>query len=555
MKKAIIYARQSSGKDDFSESVENQIENCKKLAEKENLEIIGIFSDLNTSGKTYPTGAENIAANDEAFNRWFTEQKGNKKFRAGLGKAFLHLSEADYLIVDEMTRLYRPVTRSFLESYINEKLAGNGVKILQVKGGKIDLSKFDASLIQMLKNAIQDEAIANQKAKAAQQYKKLRASGFYGNGGGKAFGTVKKPDNQIEITDRASEAIKFIFDGICNYMPYNQIIKTVNERFSDCFRGKSFYQSNFYAVAKNPIYCGYMLNDDKLLIKNQQIINPCINFDQWQQAQNILSEKRKNPVRASRRSLPFRGLLYCGHCGASMVSATDKTSTFYACKAGRDYNDDINCKQSRLTYMFKKEQSGDWSDLRSAIAPLLVIGLFDEMKQLESAKHDAQQLEALKVDLKNMQEKQNAVMQMFLKGNISEEQMENILIDYKTQINALQQQIIKAESSNPDEATKHLRHVGMKLKAFSLLDDIEDGEFEKLLKKSVLRIDSYFDRLKIKTVFGDFELPRIIYKNRRNFPKPEIVINGKEDFETIITYHTGKCAVLADWGKIRIITK
>ena len=35
--KALIYARQSSGKDDFSESVEAQIANCKKLQKKKNL--------------------------------------------------------------------------------------------------------------------------------------------------------------------------------------------------------------------------------------------------------------------------------------------------------------------------------------------------------------------------------------------------------------------------------------------------------------------------------------------------------------------------------------
>ena len=41
--KALIYARQSSGKDDFSESVDAQIANCKKLAAKEKLEVIGVY--------------------------------------------------------------------------------------------------------------------------------------------------------------------------------------------------------------------------------------------------------------------------------------------------------------------------------------------------------------------------------------------------------------------------------------------------------------------------------------------------------------------------------
>lgn len=59
--KAVIYARQSSGKDDYSESVEAQIANCRKLAEKEKLEVIGIYRDLNSSGETYPVGAEESA--------------------------------------------------------------------------------------------------------------------------------------------------------------------------------------------------------------------------------------------------------------------------------------------------------------------------------------------------------------------------------------------------------------------------------------------------------------------------------------------------------------
>ena len=37
--KALIYARQSSGKDDVSESVEAQISNCVGLAQQKNLEI------------------------------------------------------------------------------------------------------------------------------------------------------------------------------------------------------------------------------------------------------------------------------------------------------------------------------------------------------------------------------------------------------------------------------------------------------------------------------------------------------------------------------------
>ena len=167
---AVIYARQSSGSDDYSESVETQIENCRKLAKRENLAVLGCFSDLNTSGKTYPEGAEKIAGLDTAFQQWFEQQTGTKKFRSGLGQVFRLLSRTDFLIVDEMTRLYRPVTRSFLESFVNQELAEHHVQILQCKGGRLDLSQFDQQLIQTLKNQIQDEAIANQKKKSREQF-------------------------------------------------------------------------------------------------------------------------------------------------------------------------------------------------------------------------------------------------------------------------------------------------------------------------------------------------------------------------------------------------
>ena len=106
MMKALIYARQSSGKDDFSESVEAQIANCKKLAAQEKLEVIGVYKDLNTSGETYPVGAEEIARLDSAYVKWSCSQSTKKDFRIGLCHALQKLSEVDFVLVNELTRLY-----------------------------------------------------------------------------------------------------------------------------------------------------------------------------------------------------------------------------------------------------------------------------------------------------------------------------------------------------------------------------------------------------------------------------------------------------------------
>ena len=327
--KAIIYARQSSGSDDFSESVENQITNCQNLARKENLTVIGCFSDLNTSGKTYPEGAEKIAENDAAFQQWFSQQTGSRKFRSGLGQVFRLLKMTDYLIVDEMTRLYRPVTRSFLESYVNQKLAENDVKILQCKGGKLDLTQFDQQLIQTLKNQIQDEAIANQKKKSKEQFRKLRDSGYKCNGA-KMFGIRYLGNRQLEVIPECAEVIRFIYRSIAEYRPYSAIIRDVNERYRHCFR-KYCYESTFYSIARQPIYCGYQYDSAGELIPNQQIKGQeIISYELWRKVGEILEQKRKSPPqRVKKHWLPMSGYLVCGSCGSRMTCQLDHGRIYY----------------------------------------------------------------------------------------------------------------------------------------------------------------------------------------------------------------------------------
>ena len=185
----------------------------------------------------------------------------------GLGQVMAQLSIVDYVIVDDMTRLYRPFRGSYLENYINNALTDNNVAVLQVKGGKIDLSKFDQSLITMLKNAINDEQIANQKKKSMQQLRKRRDSGFFANGGGKAFGTVYNPaDGSIEIKAEFIPAIQYIFNEIEKYTPYLTIIQHLNTEYSNLV-DKCFYYTNLYHIVDNPLYCGYMTNSEGFLIQ------------------------------------------------------------------------------------------------------------------------------------------------------------------------------------------------------------------------------------------------------------------------------------------------
>lgn len=526
MKKAVIYARQSSGSDDFSESVENQIDNCKKLAKNEKIEIVGIFQDLNTSGKTYPTGAESIADNDVAFNNWFINQTSSKKYRNGLGNVMKQLHDIDYIIVDDMTRLYRPVRGSFLENYINNQLTSNNVAVMQVKGGKIDLNQFDQNLITMLKNAINDEQIANQKKKSMQQLKKRKDNGYLTNGGGKAFGTsYNVMDGSITINDDYIPAIQYMFNAVANYTPYLHIIKKLNQDYQKLVK-KCYYYSNLYHVINNPIYCGYMFNSDNELIKNNQITNPCITFNQWQECQKIMNAKKGIPAKAKKNWLPLSGLMYCGCCGAKLVAGTDKGKVYYYDMTAYNYNNATQCRQSRI-YM---------DTLINGIKPLLVMALIQQEEEAKNKKNNQKNINDINANIFNLQQQKNRITELYINGLIDINETEKKVNDLNKKINELKSKLI-AINNIEDETTKHLHNVGQKLNAeLFLTDEMDKNLFEKLLKKVVTRIDVNGNDVIVDTIYGIVSIPR---KNKK-LPESKTIINGKNDMNIIINYYTGK---------------
>lgn len=338
MKKVIIYARQSSGSESHSDSIEVQIQNAMTLARRMKLEVTDIFFDYNISGKTYPTGYEFLAEHDKIFINWYSGQSGSKKYRDGLGKLFLLLPDIDYIIVDEITRLYRPLSNSFLEALVNQNLIANGVQIIQVKGGIIDFTLFDQHFVTTLKNRINDEQIAKQRQKSIEVMQKIRDDGYLPTGP-KAWGLEYDSKTKvISMTADKAQLVRMIFDGIENGTSYSEIIRIVNIKYSVFFKS-CFWNKNFYNIAKNPIYCGMQWNSYGKLIKNKQW-NGIISLEQFENVQQILQKKRdiKNKkfriAGEHKHFLPLSGSVYCGNCGSRLIAGFDRGNIFYYCRRG-----------------------------------------------------------------------------------------------------------------------------------------------------------------------------------------------------------------------------
>ena len=559
--KALIYARQSSGKDDLSESVEAQIENCRKLAAKENLEIIGIFRDLNTSGETYPVGAESVAQLDKAYQQWVMAQSSKKSFRTGLGEAITLFPETDVLLVNEITRLYRPIHGSFLESHINQLLKDNRVQVLQVQGGYIDLTKFDQQLITMIKNQILYEDLQKKRTNSIIAFRNKRDSGKICNGC-HCFGIRYLGNDKLKVIPECAEIIRFIFDRICGHKSYRSIIRDCNERWG-ASQKMFFYESTIYHIAQQPLYAGYQYNSRHELIKNVQITGQeIITFDQWLEVQNIINNKRKNYLtKEKKRSLPLSGRLYCGSCGGRLVTLLDHGKVYYHCNKRTLARDHRKCSESRIRFI-SGCRKGNFA-LSDAVYPLLTVALIDKierMKDLLKAKEEISEYEA---ELQNMQNEIDATYDLIRDGLATMKDLRNVLVKQKTRKEELVRKVAEIKASCVNEADiAELENTAMN----DLLEQIVDKslsaeKYAELVGLADLRGTVYADRVVFQTIYGEMTLPRLKKKNFHCMPdwKMKIIYgNGKrfdENTRITIAYKTRKKQVLANWGQLKIVSE
>ena len=557
MPTAVIYARQSSGSDDFSLSVEQQIQNCQNLANKENYQIVGVFQDLNTSGETYPTGTEPIASVDNAFMTWLREQSKSKGFRAGLGDLLVccQAQEIHVLIVNEITRLYRPVVGSFLEPFINNFLRQRNIKIIQVQGGSIDLSRFDEHLINMIKNQILFEDLQKKRANSIAGIRARKDSGKLATMP-KMFGIDYLGHDRYSIDPKNAEIIRFVFDSVIARRTYNSICKEVNCRLN----GQRFFRANdIYRFIRQPIYCGYQYNTKNELIPNIEMQGrEIITFETWRKANRIIDEKRRIAIKMpKKRWLPLSGRITCGGCGCHLLCSSNSNdpTVYYTCPRVPTAVDPDPCRKSRIRFMGTPDRNA----LHEISIPFLLVGLiktFLDMKEL----HDiARAIDRTKSTYAAMLDRETELLKMFSSGQITKEQLDQALDLVRPQRIALHTKLLEA-SRLPTNQPHYLRisTIWHQLKAIRN-GTLPESDYETYLEAAQLRFTVFENHIHVHTFAFEIDLPRLRYKNHNWLPKFSISIPVRygRDFTQItpitIRIGTGTPAELAVYKNLHYI--
>lgn len=497
-----VYCRQSSTEGDRSISCEQQADNAVKFAEKNGLKVNQVFTDMNQSGRLYVKQFEQLAQQDIVFKNWCKESHKTKLFRTGLSELFDKLKKKDVLIVDDLTRLYRPLTNSFLESAITQFLLEKEIVLYTVKNGQVNLSNFADELISAMHNRINSNQLRIQQQKCRDSLKRLKDSGehiqaistTYGyKGTGRKF--------EFEINPVQAEVVKLIYKRFLSGSSFLSIAKDLNEKYSSCFNTGKITVTTIKNILKRPLYAGYYYNSTQQLVKAKEIEGKeLVSFADWKTVNEILDRRKTHKVPVKKNIYFFNGITKCGYCG-DIMSIVINNKKYFAlrCKSHQTIKK-ANCRVSI-------GQNSDFENglgMNSALEPLLCLGLLKQLNEQNNQVEISKKIEAKKVDLNNLSTKEKQLTDMFFDGVLSEDALKDRLTQNKLLKQKIQAELIELQNQTSEIDEDELR--AMTSKIFNR--KLSPEEYQNLVHSTFKEIKVFQDKLQIETYWGQVELPR-----------------------------------------------
>ena len=530
MKKAVIYARQSSGDEDQSASVDQQILNCKRLAADQDLQIIDVFSDLNISGKTYPdtTEALALAAVDEAYKSWVNSTYlKTHKYRKGLAQVLGVLKSVDYVLLDDFTRLMRPLPASYLESHVVQKLKSAGVKVWCVKGGITDLSNFADNLVASLISQINANQIEIQRQKSIAALRTLKDSGYRTNGAN-FYGYRYVKEQTYEMVPEEADLVRIAFELGIQGVPFVQICRLLGKELGK----ESFSRNTLDCIYRRPEYAGFQYNSQGELIESKCFKDmPIITFSQFSQMQDRLNSRRiHNHDR--KEVYAFTGLCYCGHCGERMSikfsGLWDETKEpikprFFACVKNifrADYKPECGLSSIRYQYykgVFEPEtmERKPVTDLKKvliptelrscglyeSLMPLITVPLLEEKKRLLISQDVQDRIAKLEEEKQKQIDYEKKLGKMLLEETIDDAQFAVMAAGSKEKKENISKEIIALMSQSSINRQEEEERIDELLYLLQL-KKIDKFLYKKYAQITISRINLFADYIVIEFTNG-----------------------------------------------------
>lgn len=326
----ILYARKSSESEDRQmASIDSQVQELKKLAEENGLNVIEVLE-------------ESCSA----------KEPGRPIFNALMAK--IRAGEADGILCWKLNRLARNPVDGGLVSW---DLQGGKIKHIMTYGRSYypdDNVLMMAVELGMANQFIKDLSIDAKRG--------LRAKAERGWFPGKApLGYLHHPlkskgEKEVICDPDRFEVVKKAFQSIASgESTVPEAYRTAVQKYGLTNRvGGRLSLSNWYAMVNNPFYYGefeFPRGSEKWYKGKHQAM---ISETEFYRIQEILG--KKGTTRPKKHSFAYRGFLECGNCGA-MITAENKAKhqkngnvhcyTYYHCTKRRDPHCPEKCVEAK----------------------------------------------------------------------------------------------------------------------------------------------------------------------------------------------------------------
>ena len=320
MRNAVIYARYSSERQ-TEQSIEGQLTECNKFAEKNDLVILDTYIDRAMTGKN---------DNRAAFQQM--------------------LSDAEKPVPWEIVLIYSidRFGRNAIEIAINkQRLKKNGkllISATQRTSENLDGTKnLDGIILENVYIGMAEYYSAELAQKIRRGLHESRVKGWY-CGGTLPYGYKKVPvdekgyNKRIEIDETTAPVVRFIYQSYLNGINAPEISARLAEQ-GITYRGRPFVKNTIYNILRLEKYIGIARYDEGVYTN---IFPPIIEKELFDKVQIIL-EKFSFGGKSQKMDYLLRGKLICGKCGMPLsgeksTSKSKKLFYYYKCSGRKRFH-------------------------------------------------------------------------------------------------------------------------------------------------------------------------------------------------------------------------
>ena len=459
-KNAVIYARYSSA-GQREESIEGQLRDCRRFAEANDLNIIGVYVDRAITGTTDKR---------DDFQRMIADAS-KRKFQ--------------YVIVWKLDRFSRD---RYDNAVYKQKLKANGVKVLYAMENIPD----DPSgiLLESVMEGLAEyySVELSQKIHRGNYDSALQCSAL----GHPLYGYTIGEDKRYHLNEEQAAAVRMIFERYASGVSNTDIVRELNEKGYRTRKGGKFNDNYIPRMIKNEKYTGIYRYADIVIPDG---IPRIIDDELFEKANSMMTKNSAAPARNRTVNYLLTGKLFCGRCGEQMsgdcgTSRNGSVKRYYTCCARK------NARGCKLKSVGKDE-------IENRVISALTNILYDDdlLETIAAAAVEYQKetekespLPALRAAWKDVSRREENLMRAIELGGIEFTEIRDRLIAVKAEKKQIEEQIACEELNNRAVTADQILFFLHRLRA----DDPTDEAYRQtLIDTFINKIFVFDDKIKI----------------------------------------------------------